>query len=137
MKVENKPQMNWKATHLRREWTRFKPHCQFTFKGPSASKQEKELVNYLMTYIGDNEGHIYTTFVLANDEENMLEPLYEKFKEYVELKHDQIWAPVKFDPPSLLIYACLSKTAATKVLNACSEMPLYRELITKHCARSA
>ena len=58
----DKPSMNWRTSDLDEEWKRFRQHCEFTFKGPLATKSEIEKVNYLITYIGDKGREIYDTF---------------------------------------------------------------------------
>ena len=96
-KTHSKLQMDWEATDLRREWTRFKHHCQFTFKGPLAYKSKDELVNYLMTYVGDKVVKSTPMFTFADGKAVKLELVYRKFREYVEPKHDVIQAMVKFN----------------------------------------
>ena len=98
----NRPSMNWEAMDLPKEWARFRQHCEFTFKGPLASKTEVEKVNYLMTYIGDKGRELYTTFTFApamqDDpaESDTLAGVYNKYAEYVVPKTAQIKAAVKF-----------------------------------------
>ena len=58
----DKPSMNWQAANLVTEWRRFRQHCDFTFKGPLATKPEGQKVNYLTTYIGDKGCEISETF---------------------------------------------------------------------------
>lgn len=98
----SKPSMNWEATDLPKEWRRFRQHCEFTFKGPLASKKEIEKVNYLMTFIGDHGRELYTTFVWAppvgaNPAENeTLDGVYAKYATHVAPKSNEIRATVNF-----------------------------------------
>ncbi|XP_071954147.1 uncharacterized protein [Antedon mediterranea] len=98
----HKPTMNWAATDLNKEWKRFKQHCEFTFKGPLATKSEVEKVNYMMTYIGDKGREVYGTFTWARAEgdrpaENeTLNGVYAKFDAYVAPKKNTIRATVNF-----------------------------------------
>ena len=102
----NEPRMNWAATDLDVEWKRFKQHCEFTFKGPLASKSEVEKVNYLMTFIGDKGREIYSTFTWApaqgqgHDrvpaENETLATVYARYEAYVAPQKNQIRATVNF-----------------------------------------
>lgn len=99
----NKPNMNWNAGDLPKEWKRFKQHCQFTFDGPLSDKNEKAKVNYLMTYVGDKGREIYETFTWAAPaegvarEQDTLEGVYAKFAHYAAPMKNQIRATVNFD----------------------------------------
>ena len=57
----NRPHMNWEAADLKKEWQRFKQHCDFTFNGPLEGKSEKVKVNYVTTCIGDTKAMKYIT----------------------------------------------------------------------------
>ena len=98
----HRPSMNWEATDLPKEFSRFRQHCDFTFRGPLAAKSEVERVNYLMTFIGDKGRELYTTFTFApateDDpaESDTLEGVYAKYAAYVQPKKNQIRAAVNF-----------------------------------------
>ena len=94
--------MNWGAMDLNNEWTRFRQHCDFAFKGPLASKTEVEKVNYFMTFIGDKDIDVYTTFTWkaatgsAPAENETLKGVYDKYAAYVKPKTNEIRATVAF-----------------------------------------
>ena len=97
-----KPVMNWETTDLLTEYRWFKQHCNFTFKGPLASKSEVEKVNYLMTYIGDKGRELYTTFTWrpaegdTHAQNDTLEGVYAKYEAHVVPQRNEIRATVNF-----------------------------------------
>ena len=100
--TRNVPSMNWQASDLDREWSRFKQHCEFSFKGPLANKTEPEKVAYLMTFIGDKGREVYETFTWTPAagnvpaENDTLAGVYKKYADYVKPKKNQIRATVNF-----------------------------------------
>ena len=98
----NRPSMNWNASDLHKEWTRFKMHCGFTFNGPLAGKTEIQKVNYLMTFIGDKGREIYSTFQFAPAqgsvpaEDATLQGVYGKYDAYVAPKRNHLKSSVNF-----------------------------------------
>ena len=103
----NVPTMNWDAVDLDREWTRYKQHCEFTFKGPLAAKSEVEKVNYLMTFIGDKGREMYSTFTWAEArregnvqipaENDTLKGVYGKYESVIKPQSTTIRATVVFN----------------------------------------
>ena len=97
------PSMNLQASDLDREWSKFKQHCEFVFKGPLANKSEPEKVAYLMTFIGDKGREMYETFTWTpaagnNPAENdTLAGVYQKYADYVKPKKSEIRATVNFN----------------------------------------
>ncbi|KAK6195694.1 hypothetical protein SNE40_001066 [Patella caerulea] len=95
----NTPAMHWKAKDLRKEWKRFRQHCDFTLKGPLASKTELEKVNYLMTYIGDKGTFTWAPATTRDGpaENETLRGVYDKYSAYAEPKRNEIRATVLFN----------------------------------------
>ena len=100
--TRNVPSMNWQASDLDREWSRFKQHCELSFKGPLANKTEPEKVAFLMTFIGDKGREVYETFTWTPaagnvpSENDTLAGVYKKYADYVKPKKNEIRATVNF-----------------------------------------
>jgi hypothetical protein len=102
-----RPSMNWSASDLAVEWRRFRQHCEFTFNGPLADKEEARKVAYLMTFIGDKGREIYLTFTWTAAqgdgadrvpaENDTLNGVYAKYEAYVAPRRNEIRATVKFN----------------------------------------
>ena len=93
-----KPCMNWQAANLDKEWRRFKQHCEFTFKGPLATKPKGQKVNYTMTYSEIDETFTWTPAMEDGPaEETTLRSVYNKYAQYVAPMKNQIRATVTFN----------------------------------------
>ena len=101
--MSGKPEMNWNASDLAKEWKRFRQHCEFTFDGPLSEKTEKSKVGYLMGYVGDHGRYIYSGFKWAATAEGQppeyetLKGVYAKFEKHVEPFTNHIRATVIFN----------------------------------------
>ncbi len=98
----HKPEMNWQAADLNKEWQKFRKHVQFVFDGPLCDKSEKAKVSYLMLYVGEKGREIFETFTFSPAGDNQPEPketlqaVFAKFEEYAAPRKNEIMLTVRF-----------------------------------------
>ena len=69
---EQNPRMAWESADLPYAFKSFKAHCEFMFGGPLEGKNEEQLCNYLMLWVGEKGRNIYSTWNLQSDDRKTL-----------------------------------------------------------------
>lgn len=77
------PAFNWTAADVYQEFSRFKQHVEFTFKGPLAKSEKKDKAGWLGMWIGQQGREIYKTFTFNPNEEDDPTVILTKLEDYV------------------------------------------------------
>ncbi|KAK3730998.1 hypothetical protein QZH41_006643 [Actinostola sp. cb2023] len=77
------PTMDLNAPDAPQLFKKFKAKCTLIFEGPLKDKSEKEKVNYLLIWSGDDGIELASTWTLTEDEEGKLATYWKKFEDFV------------------------------------------------------
>ena len=59
------PQMNWDSPVMAECWAKSKQHADLMFEGLLSDKTETQEVSYLLLWVGEKGGDIFSTFMFA------------------------------------------------------------------------
>ena len=115
------PTINWESPALKEAWTKFEQHARLMFAGPLSDKTQPQRVSYLLLWVGEKGRDIFSTFnfapavpavpavpaaggvaamaavaAIAGEDQNDLDTVCRKFKEYVTPKSSVIFARYRF-----------------------------------------
>ena len=113
--------MNWESPALNEAWTKFEHHARLMFAGPLSDKTQPQRGSYLLLWVGEKGRDIFSTFnfapavpavpavpaagglaavaavaAIAGEDQNDLDTVCHKFKEYVTPKSNVIFARYRF-----------------------------------------
>lgn len=91
------PQMNWGSTNLPDEWQKFEEHATLIFYGPLLEKREEQKVSYHLIWVESRGREVCQTWGdISAEDQKKLETYYTRFRNYVQLKLNPIFARFKF-----------------------------------------
>jgi len=83
------PSLNWGASDMYQEYSRFKQHVEFTFKGPLATTDEKHKCGWLGMWINQQGREIYKTLNFVDDKEEDPDKILQKIEVYVRPRRNK------------------------------------------------
>lgn len=63
------PKMDWNASNLPEAWEKFERHTSLMFEGPLKGKGGKELVAYILLWVGDKGRSIHASWKDVTDDD--------------------------------------------------------------------
>ncbi len=76
------PPMDFENGNIVDNWKKWKQTVSLVFTGPLAGKREIEKCSFFLLYIGQTGRDIYNTWTLTDDEQDKIEPLFERFQRH-------------------------------------------------------
>jgi hypothetical protein len=87
----DQPSLDWDAPDMYKEFSRFRQHVDFVFKGPLNAAKDKDSAGWLGPWIGKQGREVYKTLDWGENDEGQDKPAttLDKFEAYVRPRRNK------------------------------------------------